>query len=116
MVSGMEQLNARYPTPDLNPGNRLRGGLPECAAGDEACRHLVELAHATGSWALAVYLQCRGSPTAGQPRALDLLPELRKAWRELPADHPLADEVSAIAADENPCGAVERMLRTWGRS
>lgn len=115
MVEGMEQLRARYPALNLNPGDRLRGGLPECPVGDVACQRSVALARATGSWALAVYLQCRGSPSPDQPRAIDLLAELQTAWSGLPDGHPLGDQVNTIVADQNPCKTVERLLRAWGR-
>ena len=115
MVEGMEQLRTRYPALNLNPGDRFHAEIPTCATGVEACRQLVELARTTGSWALAVFLQCWGPPAPDQSTALELLPELHKAWSELPVGHTLGDEVKTIVAAENPCGAVERMLRTWGR-
>ena len=115
MVERMAQLSDRYPGSKLKPGDRLDSELPTCDPGGRACRQQVELAHTTGSWALAVYLQCQGTPAADQSKALDLLPQLNAAWRELAAGHPLGDQANAIAADQYPCGAVERLLRTWGR-
>jgi len=116
MVDGMERLSARYPKVDLNVDGRLRAERPDCAAGDRGCRELVDLAHATGGWALAAYVQCRASPAVDQPQALELLPALQKAWRKLPGGHLLGADVDAIVADQNPCEAVRLLLRAWGRS
>jgi hypothetical protein len=115
MRDRIEQLRARAPQFDPDPADHLNRDLPDSAVADRNCERMVGLARVTGRWALATYLQCTGLPAADQPQALDLLPDLQTAWRDSVAEHPRADALQSIAAQQDPCLGVQSLLRTWGR-
>jgi hypothetical protein len=116
VADGVEQIQLRDPGFELSSSHSLQSARPDCAEGDARCQQWDDLSYATGRWALAAYLECRGSSAAEQDNTLrDLLPRLQRAWRETPAEHPLGTDVQNVRLDQQPCSAVNGMLRAWGR-
>lgn len=115
VVKGIKDLSGRYPAIDADAAEHLPRDLPNCAEGDEMCRRQVELAQATGRWALAAHLQCREAAAAEPLVALPLLPELQTAWTEVSPEHPLGTAMQALPIGETGCAAIRAFLRHWGR-
>lgn len=115
MVEGIKHLKARFPGVTFDFADQLHRSPPQCAQGDEACRQGVDLAGMTGMWALAVHLQCLGSPGPDLPKTLGLLPQLQSIWIDQSPGHPLGEVVQAVSPDLSACTAVGGMMRAWGR-
>lgn len=115
VIEGIDQLSGRYPGLDFAAAQHLPSDRPDCGVGDKACRRQVELAQATGRWALAAHLQCREAAASEPLVALSLLPELQTAWTEVSPEHPLGTAIQALPVGETGCAAIRAFLRYWGR-
>lgn len=117
IADGVGQLRARYPgwaalysfeTIDLSAN---------CGQDDALCAKTIDLARISGTWAFVAYLQCRTPPQiqAQVPQAFAMLPSLTADWVRLDDSNPMAQQLKDLAANENPCFALDSFLKRWGR-
>lgn len=115
MAEGIRRIESRFPDVRLNLGGYIRLDEPACHLDIGQCERQVELAKASGGWAVAAFLECQNPPDNKSLEALALLPNLQHAWRDLSPENTLSKDIQAIATDSDPCQAAEELLLNWGR-